>query len=74
LVARPGSPERELDFFGHWARWAVGKTDLQTAEGQRLFRENDLIHKTCARCVQTGSEILAGMLDAPTAQHPAVSK
>jgi hypothetical protein len=33
LVARPGSPERELDFFDHWARWAVGKTDLQTAEG-----------------------------------------
>jgi len=55
-------------------RTLLGGCDLQTAEGQRLFRENDLIHKTCARCVQTVSEILAGMLDAPTAQHPAVSK
>jgi C_GCAxxG_C_C family probable redox protein len=48
--------------------------DLRTPEGQRFFKENDLFHKTCARCVQTVSEILAGMLAAPTAQGPALSK
>lgn len=55
-------------------RTLLGGCDLQTPEGQRFFRENDLIHKTCAKCVQTVGEIVAGMLDAPMAQHPAVSK
>ena len=41
---------------------------------ERFFKENDLFHKTCARCVQTVSKILAGMLAAPTAQGPAMSK
>ncbi len=32
--------------------------DLRTTEGQRFFKENDLLHKTCARCVQTAMELL----------------
>jgi len=27
--------------------------DLNTPEGQRYFKENDLLHKTCAECVRT---------------------
>jgi C_GCAxxG_C_C family probable redox protein len=37
--------------------------DLRTAEGQRYFREHDLLHKTCVGCVQTVVEELAGLLD-----------
>lgn len=32
--------------------------DLRTAEGQRFFRENDLLHKTCVKCLQTVMELL----------------
>lgn len=32
--------------------------DLCTAEGQRFFKENDLLHKTCVQCVQTAMELL----------------
>ena len=35
--------------------------DLRTAEGQQYFREHDLLHKTCVRCVETVAEVLAGM-------------
>jgi C_GCAxxG_C_C family probable redox protein len=42
--------------------------DLRTAEGQRFFKEHDLLHKTCAGCVQSVVEDLAGMLNAPAAQ------
>ena len=55
-------------------RTLLGGCDIGTAEGQRFFKENDLFHKTCSKCVQTVGEILAGMLDAPAAQAPAVSK
>jgi C_GCAxxG_C_C family probable redox protein len=48
--------------------------DLRTAEGQQHFKEYDLLHKTCLRCVETVAELLAGMLDAPTAQAPDASK
>jgi hypothetical protein len=37
--------------------------DLRTAEGQRYFREHDLLHKTCVGCVQTVVEELAELLD-----------
>jgi C_GCAxxG_C_C family probable redox protein len=55
-------------------RTLLNGCDIGTAEGQRYFRENDLFHKTCAKCVQTVGEILAGMLAAPAAQAPAASK
>jgi C_GCAxxG_C_C family probable redox protein len=39
--------------------------DLRTEDGQRRFRERDLLHKTCVRCVETVAEALADMMDAP---------
>ena len=48
--------------------------DLRTAEGQRYFKEQDLLHKTCAGCVQSVVEILAGMVDAPRGQAGVASK
>jgi C_GCAxxG_C_C family probable redox protein len=45
--------------------------DLRTPEGMKRFREEDLHHKTCVKCVETVGEILAGMLDAPAAHAPA---
>jgi hypothetical protein len=42
--------------------------DLCTAEGQRYYREHDLLHKTCVKCVETVGEALAEMLGAPEAQ------
>ena len=42
--------------------------DLRTAEGQRFFKENDLLHKTCVRCVQTVVEALAGIMETPGSQ------
>jgi C_GCAxxG_C_C family probable redox protein len=48
--------------------------DLRTPEGMTRFREEDLHHKVCMGCVRTVGEILAGMLEAPAAQAPAVSK
>ncbi len=35
--------------------------DLRTPEGQRHFKEQDLLHKTCMRCVQTVCEVLGEM-------------
>jgi C_GCAxxG_C_C family probable redox protein len=48
--------------------------DLRTAEGQRYFKEHDLLHKTCVKCVQTVVEGLAGILDAPSGQPSVASK
>lgn len=48
--------------------------DLRTAEGQQHFKERDLLHKTCLRCVETVAEVLAGIVGTPTAQAPAASK
>jgi C_GCAxxG_C_C family probable redox protein len=48
--------------------------DLRTAEGVRFFKEHDLLHKTCVRCVQTVVEGLAEIMDAPTGPAGAVSK
>ncbi len=48
--------------------------DLRTAEGQRFFKEQDLLHKTCAGCVQSVVEDLAEMIDAPAAKADGTSK
>jgi C_GCAxxG_C_C family probable redox protein len=55
-------------------RTLLSGCDIGTAEGQRYFKENDLFHKTCAKCVKTAGEILAAMLDAPPAQAPAANE
>jgi C_GCAxxG_C_C family probable redox protein len=46
---------------------------LQTPEGQRRFREQNLHQKTCVPFVRTVGEILAGMLEAPAAPSPAAN-
>jgi len=38
--------------------------DLRTAEGRRVFVENDLLHRTCARCVETADEFLLAEIGA----------
>ena len=48
--------------------------DLRTAEGQRFFKERDLLHKTCVGCVQTVVEGLAEILNAPSGQAGVASK
>jgi C_GCAxxG_C_C family probable redox protein len=48
--------------------------DLRTAEGQQYFKEQDLLHKTCAGCVQTVVEEVAKLLDTPKGQASAASK
>jgi C_GCAxxG_C_C family probable redox protein len=55
-------------------RTLLGGCDLRTPEGMQRFKEQDLHHKICVGCVRTVGEILAGMLDTPMAQRPAVSK
>jgi C_GCAxxG_C_C family probable redox protein len=52
-------------------RTLLGGCDLRTPQGRRQFKDQDLHHKTCAKCVQTVGEILAGMLQAPAAPAPA---
>lgn len=37
--------------------------DLRTPEGQRQFKEQDLLHKTCIGCVQTVVAALAQLLE-----------
>jgi C_GCAxxG_C_C family probable redox protein len=48
--------------------------DLRTAEGQRHFKEHDLLHKTCIGCVQTVVEVVAELLEAPAAPPNAPGK
>jgi C_GCAxxG_C_C family probable redox protein len=42
--------------------------DLRTEEGQRYFKEHDLLHKTCLGCVQTAVETLTQIIDLPEDQ------
>jgi C_GCAxxG_C_C family probable redox protein len=48
--------------------------DLATPEGQRHFKEQDLLHQTCVKCVRSVGEILAELLTPLAAQAPAVNK
>ncbi len=41
--------------------------DLRTEDGQRRFREQDLLHKTCLPCVRSVVEFLAPLLEEPPA-------
>jgi C_GCAxxG_C_C family probable redox protein len=40
----------------------LGGCDLLTEEGQRHYKANDLLNKTCKPCVQTVGEILEDLL------------
>jgi hypothetical protein len=55
-------------------RVLLGGCDLRMAEGQRFFKEHDLLHKTCVGCVQTVVEGLAEILNAPSGQAGVASK
>jgi C_GCAxxG_C_C family probable redox protein len=48
--------------------------DLRTAEGQQQFKSHHLLQKTCLGCVETVVELLAGMLESPSAQAPETSE
>ena len=39
--------------------------DLRTPEGQKHFKDHDLLHKTCKGCVQSVSEILGPLMEEP---------
>jgi C_GCAxxG_C_C family probable redox protein len=46
-------------------RELLGGCDLRTAEGQRHFKEHDLLHKTCVGCVRSVVETLEFILNQP---------
>ncbi len=48
--------------------------DLRTVEGQRYFKEHDLLHETCVRCVQSVVEALSDLMDTPPAQPGGAGK
>lgn len=43
-------------------RQLLGNCDINTEEGAKYFKENDLLNKTCRQCVQTAAEILEEMM------------
>jgi C_GCAxxG_C_C family probable redox protein len=43
-------------------RELLDKCELNTGEGQRQFKEKDLLHKVCAPCVASVAEILEDIL------------
>jgi C_GCAxxG_C_C family probable redox protein len=45
-------------------RKLLNECELTTGEGQRQFKEKDLLHKVCAPCVVSVAEILEDMLEA----------
>ncbi len=55
-------------------RVLVEGCDLRTPDGHQRFKDLDLLHKTCAPCVRTVAEIVAGMLETPAGSAPAASK
>ena len=48
-------------------RVLVEGCDLRTPEGRERFIQRDLLHKTCAKCVETAAEVLTEILDGPKA-------
>ena len=43
-------------------RTLLNGCDLNTADGQRYFKENDLVNKTCKECVRTVVETVEAIL------------
>ena len=43
-------------------RKLLNDCELTTEEGQKQFKENDLLNKTCKRCVRSVVEILEGIM------------
>ena len=57
-----------------FCRVVLDGCDLRTAEGQRFFKEHDLLHKKCVGCVQSVVEDLARMVEPPGTQANGASK
>jgi C_GCAxxG_C_C family probable redox protein len=55
----------ELQHGSCLCRVLLDGCDLSTAEGQKIFKERDLLHKTCVGCVRSVVETLSQMVDAP---------
>ncbi len=49
-------------FGSYVCRDLLDGCDLRTEEGQRSFRERDLLNRTCKVCVATAAEALEGLL------------
>lgn len=43
-------------------RTLLNGCDLGTPEGQKFFKENDLLHKTCVTCVKTAVKSVENLL------------
>lgn len=43
----------------------LGGCELMTEEGQRHFKDNDLLNKVCKPCIQSTVEILAKVVSSP---------
>ena len=43
-------------------RKLLNDCDLATEEGQKQFKENDLLNKTCKPCIQSAVEILENIM------------
>lgn len=57
-----------------FCRVVLDGCDLRTAEGQRYFKEHDLLHKKCIGCVQSVVEDLARMVEPTGTQANGASK
>jgi C_GCAxxG_C_C family probable redox protein len=57
-----------------FCRVVLDGCDLRTEEGQRYFKEHDLLHKKCVGCVQSVVEDLARMVEPPGTQANGASK
>ena len=73
--ATEGTYQKTLDLMARFeqrhgsclCRVLLDGCGLRTVEGQRYFKEHDLLHKTCMGCVQSVVETLAQIVDAPEA-------
>ncbi len=46
-------------------RSLLGGCELTTEEGQRYYKENDLLNRVCKPCIQSAVEILEEMISSP---------
>ena len=62
---------KALEFYDKFAEkmgsavcYDIIKCDLKTEEGQKTFKENNLLEEKCFKCVETSVEILLGIFEA----------
>ena len=64
----------ELRHGSCFCRVLLDGCDLRTPEGQQHFKEHDLLHRTCVKCVQTVAEGLTEIMSALTGPPGVASK